>query len=381
MIIGIDQIEKIEKYKKLKTILITTNSTYNSKGITSFKIIKDIFKDNLKEIWSLQHGFFVDKQDNMIFSDSLYWEDFDVYIRSFYKKDLKNGFEMDKDFELIIIDVFDVGTRVYTFLNHIVLILKQLSNSNVKILVLDRPNILGKNIIEGNVIEEEYFSIVGILPIPMRHSLTSAEFINFGVNYYNLDFELEIIKLKNINKSPNRETLFSNPSPNMTSFSTALVYPGAVMLEGTNISEGRGTTMPFEFLGAPFINNFSLVEKLNDLKLENVIFLPVYFKPEFSKFKDIVCKGIMVKPIDINKFGSFEVYYEIIRILYHEYEKFSWASPPYEFEYERLPIDMITGGKFIRESIESNKSFKEIEDTINNQICKFNDIVKNFVLY
>ncbi len=380
MIPGIDQISEIEKYKDLKSVLITTNSTYDSTGNLCFKIIKEIFKRNLKEIWSLQHGFFNEKQDNMKYSNSFYWKDFELFVRSFYSDDISSGINVNQDIELIIIDVFDVGTRVYTFLNHVIMILMGIKNvnKNIKILVLDRPNILGKKRIEGNIIKEDYFSIVGIIPIPMRHSLTQAEFISFGIDFYELNYELIIVKVIDINYDIDLSVNFSNPSPNMTSINTAIVYPGAVMLEGTNLSEGRGTTKPFEFIGAPYLDNFNLIRKLNKLKLKNVDFLPVFFKPEFSKHKGRVCNGLMIKPRKIDEFESFEVYYEIIRLIYHDYDEFSWSKPPYEFEYDRLPIDMITGSDFIRKSIENNLKFmdikKEIVDRNNdflNKACKY----------
>jgi len=383
MILGIDQTDEIERYKDLKSVLITTNSAYDSKGNLCFKIIKDIFKKNLKEIWSLQHGFFNEKQDNMKYSNSFYWKDFDLFVRSFYSKDINSEINISEDIELIIIDVFDIGTRVYTFLNHVIMILKSIKsgNENIKILILDRPNILGKKIVEGNIIEEDYLSIVGIIPVPMRHSLTQAEFISFGIDYYKLNYELIIIKVIDINYNIDLSINFSNPSPNMSSINTAIVYPGAVMLEGTNLSEGRGTTRPFEFIGAPFIDNFDLIKKLNRLELKNVDFLPVFFKPEFSKHKDKVCKGIMVKPKNIYEFESFEIYYEIIRLIYHDYDDFSWAKPPYEFEYERFPIDMITGSNFIRESIENNIEFMRFKKELVEKNNEFLDKAFKYFLY
>jgi len=164
--------------------------------------------------------------------------------------------------DALVIDVFDVGTRVYTFVNHVLMIMKALAGKNIDIIILDRPNPLNSMDCEGNVIDEKHFSIVGQIPIPMRHSLTPGEFISYGLNYYAIDLQLEVVLVKNWQRDQWFKGIWTVPSPNMPSLNTAVVYPGAVMIEGTNLSEGRGTTRPFELLGAPFINNHQLVKEL-----------------------------------------------------------------------------------------------------------------------
>jgi uncharacterized protein YbbC (DUF1343 family) len=168
----------------------------------------------------------------------------------------------------------------------------------------------------------------------------------------------------------------------MPSFRTGLVYPGAVMLEGVNLSEGRGTTRPFEFVGAPFIDNFKLTKELTRSNLPGVMFIPVFFRPEFSKYAGVVCKGILIHPQNIREFRSFAVYYEIIRLVRADYpDQSRWKKPPYEFEYTRPPIDMICGSDFIRTSIEANIPFKEIEPAIAVQLQTYRQDIDNFLLY
>jgi uncharacterized protein YbbC (DUF1343 family) len=161
-----------------------------------------------------------------------------------------------------------------------------------------------------------------------------------------------------------------------------MVYPGAVLLEGTNISEGRGTTRPFELVGAPFLDNLRLINYLNSLHMKGVSFVPVFFKPEFSKFAGQVCKGILVVPEGLQSFRGFEIFYEILRLIRQEYPRqFQWKTPPYEFEYERLPIDMISGSDFLRLALESNLPFSQIKPDIDRQIIGFKNQVHDFLLY
>jgi len=370
--------------KERNIALIAGSSNVDSNGIPVYQVVKKSANKHLKTIWSLQHGFFIDKQDNMIFSDSFYWNDFDIEIKSLYGETLLPRVEWLEGIDALVIDLLDVGSRVYTFVNHIVMIMKFLSGKDIDIIVLDRPNPLNGLGIEGNVMKEEYFSIVGQLPVPMRHALTPGEYLSFALSSHHIDLQLEVVTVKGWKRDNYFKGIWTYPSPNMPSFQTAMVYPGAVLLEGTNLSEGRGTTRPFEFLGAPFIDNFKLVKELESLHLKGVIFIPIFYKPEFSKFAGEVCKGILVypQPEDPNKFSGFETYYEIIRLIKRMYpDLFKWKEPPYEFETQRLPIDMICGSPFIRESIENNLPFHAIEPRIEMEIQKYIEAIECFLLY
>ncbi len=384
MKLGIDVFkENSEKIlKKRNIVLITGSSNTDADGIPVYRAVKECAGNRLKAIWSLQHGFFVDKQDNMVLSDSFYWKEFDIEIKSLYGNKLLPEPGWLNGIEALLIDVFDIGTRVYTFVNHVSMIMKFLSGKNIDIIVLDRPNPLNGMDCEGPVGKEEYFSIVGQIPVPMRHSLTPGEFLSYALNYYGPDLQLEVIMNKNWKREAFFKGTWTYPSPNMPGFQTALVYPGAVMLEGTNLSEGRGTTRPFELIGAPFIDNHQLIKELQQLNLNGVIFVPVYFKPEFSKFAGEICPGILVHPENPGKFQSFHVYYEIMRLAARHYPgQFQWKQPPYEFEYKRLPIDMICGSEFTRTSIQNNLPFEAIKPAIDTEIQKYKETVVDYLLY
>ncbi|MCP5050601.1 MAG: DUF1343 domain-containing protein, partial [bacterium] len=310
------------------------------------------------------------------------WKQMDIEIKSLYGEKLLPEPGWTEGIDTLVVDVFDVGTRVYTFVNHLLMIMKHLSGKSIDLIVLDRPNPLDGMACEGNVMSSEYFSIVGQVPVPMRHSLTVGEFLSYGLNYYGIDLQLEVILVKGWKREKWFKHIWTYPSPNMPSFRTAVVYPGAVMLEGTGLSEGRGTTRPFELVGAPFIDHYWLVEELMKLEMPGVGFVPVFFKPEFSKFNGEVCRGVLVNPADLAVFRSFGVYYELMRLVFNRYPgQFQWKQPPYEFEYERLPIDMICGGDVIRLGIEKNVPFSELEPVIHRQILDYKETASDYLLY
>jgi uncharacterized protein YbbC (DUF1343 family) len=362
--------------------LVTGSAAVDAGGRPVFEVVRQLAGKRLRAIWSLQHGFFVDKQDNMVLSPSHAWPELALSVRSLYGECLLPEEDWLDGIETLVIDVFDVGTRVYTFVNHLVMILRWLSGRNIEVIVLDRPNPLNGWQAEGSVCRPDYFSIVGQLPVPMRHSLSVGEYLSYALSYYNLDLQLTVVKVRNWKQKDFFSGIWTYPSPNMPSLAAALVYPGAVLLEGTNLSEGRGTTRPFEFAGSPFLDHFSLCAELEQLQLPGVLFIPVFFKPEFSKFAGQVCRGLLVQVQDRLLFRSFAVYYELIRLVkrFHP-DSFRWQIPPYEFEFDRLPIDMICGSDLIRKSIEKNIPFAGIRDGIEREIAVYAESVRPFRLY
>jgi uncharacterized protein YbbC (DUF1343 family) len=382
--LGIDRLlaEPGEWLGNKRFALITGSANVDSCGRPVFRLLKQRLGPQLRAIWSLQHGFMVDKQDNMILSDSFHLEEIDVPVCSLYGQRLLPEEPWLDGIEAVVVDLFDVGTRVYTFLNQAVMIMKCLVGRDIEVIVPDRPNPLGGRRCEGNAAQPDYFSIVAQLPVPMRHGLTAAEYLAFAQRYFAVDVPLRPIPLVDWRRSDLFSGLWTYPSPNMPSFNTAAVYPGAVLLEGTGLSEGRGTTRPFELLGAPYLDAPALVEELGRLELPAVTFVPLYFKPEFSKYAGQICRGILVVPGNLKYFAPFETYYEIIRLVRQRHpHQFRWKQPPYEFEYERLPIDMICGSPLIRQSLEQNRPFNKIAPQINHQITQFHTLAAPSLLY
>ena len=363
-------------------VLLTGSANIDSRGRPVYEVVKGLAGKRLRAVWSLQHGFFVDKQDNMILSPSHVWPELELTIRSLYGQRLLPEEDWLEGIRALVIDAFDVGTRVYTFVNHLVMILRWLSGRNIEVIVLDRPNPLNGWQAEGPVCRPDHFSIVGQLPVPMRHSLSVGEYLSYALSYYNLDLQLTVVKVRNLKREDFFNGIWTYPSPNMPSLAAALVYPGAVLLEGTNLSEGRGTTRPFEFVGSPLLDHFRLRAELERLQLPGVLFIPVFFKPEFSKFAGQVCRGLLVQVQDRLIFRSFAVYYELLRLVkqFHP-DHFRWQTPPYEFEFDRLPIDMICGSDLIRKSIERNAGYAEIEEQVEREIAGYRECVSPFLLY
>jgi uncharacterized protein YbbC (DUF1343 family) len=381
---GIDALPQVHKriIGKRNIVLVTSSSAIDSAGQPTSEVVRRLAGRRLKAIWSLQHGFFVDKQDNMISSPSFYWQEGGLEVRSLYGQRLLPDEEWLEGIEALLVDLFDVGTRVYTFLNHLVMLLRWLSGRGVEVIVLDRPNPLNGRVLEGHVARPDHFSIVAQLPVPMRHGLTAGEFLSYARSFYDLDVPLAVVKAQGWSRRDFYHGHWTLPSPNMPSFATALVYPGAVLLEGTNLSEGRGTTRPFELVGAPFIEPLLLAAELRRLKLPGVRFVPMFFKPEFSKHAGRVCGGVLVQVLDQKKFRSFRAYHELIRLAARLVPgKFKWQAPPYEFEFERLPIDMICGSDRIRKAVEKDIPFTRIRDDIERGIRDYAEAVRPFLLY
>jgi uncharacterized protein YbbC (DUF1343 family) len=362
--------------------LVTGSANTDAAGRPSYDVVQRLAGGRLKAIWSLQHGFFIDRQDNMVLSPSFFWSARGVEVRSLYGEKLLPDEEWLRGIDLLVVDPFDVGTRVYTFLNHLVMLLRWLSGRGVEVVVLDRPNPLNGRDLEGNVARPGHFSIVAQLPVPMRHGLSAGEFLSFAMAYHGLDVPLTVVKARGGTRQEYFSGHWTLPSPNMPAFSTALVYPGAVLLEGTNLSEGRGTTRPFELAGAPFVDPFRLAAELQRLKLPGARFVPMFFKPEFSKHAGRVCGGVLVQVTDRKKFRSFHAYYEMIRLAAQLHpEAFHWQKPPYEFEYLRPPIDMICAADTIRKAIDQNIPFTRIRDDIDRETHAYAEAVRPFLLY
>ncbi len=362
--------------------LVTGSASIDSAGRPTHDVVRQLAGSRLQAIWSLQHGFFVDKQDNMVLSPSFRWKRAGVPVRSLYGESLLPAEEWLRGIDLLLCDPFDVGTRVYTFLNHLAMVLRHLSGRGIEVVVLDRPNPLNGRDLEGPVARPDHFSIVAQLPAPMRHGLTAGEFLSYAVSYHELDVPFSVVKARHWRRGEFSPGSWTLPSPNMPSFATALVYPGAVLLEGTNLSEGRGTTRPFELAGAPFVDPFLLAAELALLRLPGVRFVPMYFKPEFSKHAGRVCGGVLVQVTDRDRFRSFAAYYELVRAVARLYPgRFAWKQPPYEFERERPPIDMICGSDLVRRSIDDDVPYARLRAGVERGIAAFAEAVRPFRLY
>jgi uncharacterized protein YbbC (DUF1343 family) len=255
------------------------------------------------------------------------------------------------------VDLQDVGTRIYTFIWTMLECLHACADASVAVIVLDRPNPIGGEIIEGPVLDPQFRSFVGNAPLPMRHGLTIGELARLFAAEYQIDCDLHVVPLAGWR----REMLFADtglpwiaPSPNMPRLETTLVYPGQVLLEGTTLSEGRGTTLPFEFAGAPWIDPWELAREMDRLEHPGVQLRPIRFVPTFDKHHGRSCGGVALQITDPRSVRSVSLTLAILDAARRlAPQAFQWLPPPYEYEFRRPPIDILYGSDRLRGRLES----------------------------
>lgn len=340
---------------------------------------------NLTALFGPQHGIRGETQDNMIEWQSFRDSRTGLPAYSLYGETRKPTPEMIDDVDLLIFDVPDVGTRVYTFNYTMALAMQAAREAGKRFLVLDRPNPITGTHIEGNILEPEFKSFVGMFPIPMRHGMTTGELALMFNSEFGIGCELECVEMEGWRREmwyDETKLPWVLPSPNIPTPETTVVYPGAVMFEGTNVSEGRGTTKPFEIIGAPFIDPYELIEVLAQENLPGIVFRPVHFQPTFHKYVGELCGGVQIHVIDREAFRPVKTSIAIISATHLLYpERFEWKQPPYEYVYDKLPFDVINGSSVIREQIEANTPTSEIEEPWQSDLSEFAKLRQKYLLY
>jgi uncharacterized protein YbbC (DUF1343 family) len=317
----------------------------------------------VERIFSPQHGFAGEKQDNMIESGHGVHPATGIPLISLYGETREPTPEMLAGLSALLIDLPDVGTRVYTFLSTALLCLKVCAEVGLPIVVLDRPNPIGGEIVEGPILRPEFASFVGLIPVPLRHGLTTAEYLRFAREIWRLDLPIETVTCTGWPREamfPAQERPWIPPSPNLPTFEGALVYPGLVMLEGTNLSEGRGTTRPFEIWGAPWLDPPALIAAAR-AHLPGLVAREVAFRPTFHKFTGLTCRGLMLHPMEFDRVRAVESMVALLCAVARRHRgEFAWKEPPYEYERTRMPIDLIAGTDELRTLVESGSEPAEI---------------------
>jgi uncharacterized protein YbbC (DUF1343 family) len=365
--------------------LLCNQASTDSRLHHSRDLINKIFPGQLTCLFSPQHGFFSEKQDNMIESGHTLDPETGLPLYSLYSDRRRPTREMFDLFDVLVIDLFDVGTRVYTFLYTMAYCLETAAEFKKKVLVLDRPNPIGGKLVEGNIIQEDCYSFVGLYPIPMRHGLTFGELARLLNTHFALGADLEVVPMQDWQ----RNMLYTDtglpwvfPSPNMVSAAASLVYPGQVIWEGTNVSEGRGTCLPFELFGAPYFDCDEILDKVKSIGLEGCFLRPLIFEPTSNKWAGQACHGFQVHVTDPAAFKPYRTSLALLQaalILYPE--DFQYKEPPYEYEYERLPMDLILGDRKIREALEQDISIMDIESSWQEDLNNFDKLRRKVFLY
>lgn len=365
--------------------LIVNPASINSR----FEHAADLFyrekRMNLTSLFGPQHGIRGETQDNMIEWQSFRDSRTGLPAYSLYGETRKPTPEMLAETDALVFDVQDVGTRVYTFNYTMALAMEAAKESGKRFIVLDRPNPIGGAQIEGNIHEPEFCSFVGMYPIPMRHGMTTGELALMFNREFGIGCDLEIIEMKGWHRSmwyEQTQLPWVMPSPNIPTIETAVVYPGCVIIEGTTLSEGRGTTRPFEIIGAPYIDPHRLVEELSGERLPGFVFRPMHFEPTFHKFKGELCGGIQIHVTDREAFKPVITGIAIISAVHKLHpDDFGWKEPPYEYVHDKLPFDVINGSAKIREQIESATTLAEIEESWREGLLEFARMRENYLLY
>jgi uncharacterized protein YbbC (DUF1343 family) len=324
-------------------------------------LLAERFPGQLAALFTPQHGLWCEQQANMIESPHGRYEPLGIPVYSLYSETRRPTPEMLKAIECFVIDLQDVGTRVYTFAWTIQQCLHACADARIPVLILDRPNPLGR-IVEGPLLESGYESFVGGATIPMRHGLTLGELALLVNAEQRIGAELEVVSSRNTPCAAVADgtwsvpaTFWTPPSPNMPRLETALVYPGQVLLEGTNLSEGRGTTTPFEVCGAPFIDPHELVRELEEYPHPGLILRPIRFVPTFDKWQGQSCGGMYLHVVDPAAVRSVAFTVSLLAVVKQLYPRdFVWLPPPYEYERERMPIDILFGSAKLRERLASD---------------------------
>lgn len=340
---------------------------------------------NLTALFGPQHGIRGDVQDNMIETEHSIDQVTGIPIHSLYSETREPTQDMFADVDLLVFDMQDVGCRIYTFAYTMANCMRAAKAFSKKVLICDRPNPINGTDVAGNVLEPEQASFVGQFPIPTRHGMTLGELALMFNDHFGIGCDLEVVMMKGWSrKSWHDETdaPWVMPSPNIPTLASATVFPGTVHFEGTQISEGRGTTRPFELIGAPFIVPHEYAAELNRLSLPGVTFRGCVFRPTFQKHAGISCGGVQIHVLDRNRFEPVTVGVAMVKVAFDMYTKsFRWKEPPYEYVYDRNPFDVIAGTSKLREAIEQGSAVEAIVASWQPSLSEFMKVRERYLLY
>lgn len=340
---------------------------------------------NLRALFGPQHGIRGDVQDNMIETDHTVDRETGLPIHSLYSETREPTEAMLKDVDVLVFDMQDVGCRIYTFAYTMANCMRAAGKFGKKVVVCDRPNPINGQDVAGNVLEPEQASFVGQYAIPTRHGMTLGELALLFKQYFKVDCDLEVIKMEGWERDywhDQTDAPWVMPSPNIPTLDSATVFPGTVHFEGTQISEGRGTTRPFELVGAPYIEPEKYARLLNEMKFAGVYFRSCIFRPTFQKHAGVSCGGVQIHVTNRDRFEPVTIGIAMVKLAYDLYPtEFRWKEPPYEYVYDRNPFDVIAGTSKIREAIESGKSLEVIEESWKEDFEAFKKVRDAYLLY
>ena len=354
-----------------------------------FRHAADLFHEhseiNLTTLFGPQHGIRGDVQDNMIETEHSVDAVTRIPIYSLYSETREPTEAMLANVDVLVFDMQDVGCRIYTFAYTLANCMRAARTFGKKVMVCDRPNPICGARFSGNVLEPEQASFVGQFPIPTRHGMTLGELALMFNSHFGIGCDLEVIKMDGWDRASwfdETDAPWVMPSPNIPTLDSATVFPGTVHFEGTQLSEGRGTTRPFELIGAPYIVPHEYASTLNGLGLPGVTFRSCVFRPTFQKHAGVSCGGVQIQVINRDQFEPVITGVAMVKVAYDMYrESFRWKEPPYEYVYDRNPFDVIAGTTKIREAIEQGVSLEVIQEGWQDGLTEFGMVRAKYLLY
>ena len=391
VLLGCEIITKYNKYKKIPAGIVSTFNTrvmdYNKFPPVVEHLLSYGF--NIKKIFAAEHGYYLVKTAGETVTNTKdKYTNLPVY--SLYGSTKEILPDWVKDIDIIFYDINDLGLRFYTFGSTLYYVLLSAKKLNKKVVILDRPNPLTAKIVDGNILNKEYKSFVGISDLPVRHGLTQGELALYYNSEENINADLEVIPMENYNRNfwwdeiyPN---VWFNPSPNINSLTTALVYSGSCLFEGINVSYGTGTTRPFELIGAPWINTQKWLDVLLSYKqyLNGVSFTKTVFVPKYGNYNNEVCYGLQIVINNRNEVKMFNVATLMISSLYETHKKnFKFIPTTNPQEKKKIYwIDKLAGGTELREFIKTKKiSFAELKTKWDTELDLFKRKRQKFLIY
>ena len=352
--------------------------------ITELLFLREEFR--LTAIFGPQHGLFGQTQDNMIEWSGYLHPKYKIPVYSLYGEHRKPTAEMLSDIDFLLVDLQDIGARLYTYVWTVKLCMEACGEAGIPVWLLDRPNPVAAMECDGPVLKEEFFTFVGGASIPMCHRMTIGEIALWLKDKYFKTCNLNVIKMRNWHRS----MMFNEtglpwiiPSPNMPTLQTAIVYPGSVLIEALNMSEGRGTTIPFELFGAPYIDPFLLKKELDSRQLPGCTFRIHNFIPAFNKYRDQICYGLQIHVTDIKSFPPVGTAIEIIEAIIRTSSPGSliFNEPPYEYEYNLMPFDILSGDAGIRTALQRGDPLEIEKERWADEIEMFRKEFRHLSLY
>ncbi len=387
MLLGLEKLlgERLDLLRGARVGLICNQSSVNHDLQHAADLFHARSEINLTTLFGPQHGIRGEVQDNMVETAHAVDKSTGIPIFSLYSETREPTEQMLENVDVLVFDMQDVGCRIYTFIYTMANCMRAARKYGKKVIVCDRPNPITGEAVAGNVLEPEYASFVGQFPIATRHGMTVCELARMFDEHFGIGCDLEVVLMEGWSRDEwldETDAPWVMPSPNMPTLETATVFPGTVHLEGTQLSEGRGTTRPFELVGAPYIEAEEYARQLRAFDFPGVHFRACGFEPTFQKHAGRNCSGVQIHVTDRRVFEPVIVGVAVVKAAYDLYtEQFRWKEPPYEYVYDKNPFDVIAGTGQLRAAIEGHDTLENIAASWELKRAEFMEVRRRFLLY